>query len=262
MQTGKMESSRNGKVVEMDYRKYCFSTKDRLFAGLSGIGVLFLISFLFYRSLWAMTAGIPFLPLWIHIYRKQKIRKRNQELTFQFRECMQAVSGALLAGYSLENAWKEAERDIKLLHGETSYMYLELHNMNGQLAMQQPLEKLLADFGKRSGLEDVSRFCQIMQFAKRSGGNFSQIIAATVKRIGDKIEITREIETVIAQKRLESSIMALVPAAIITYLTLCSPGYLDVLYHNTAGIFIMTGCLSVYLFGIWLSVKIVQGVEL
>ncbi|MCI8991896.1 MAG: pilus assembly protein TadB [Eubacterium sp.] len=246
----------------MNYGKYRFSVKEKLLVGLSGVGLLLLISLLFYRSLWAMAAGAPFLPLWVGICRKQRIRKRNQELTFEFRECMQAVSGALLAGYSLENAWKEAEKDIKLLHGEASHMYRELHDMNGQLAMQQPLEKLLADFGERSGLEDVSRFCQVMQFAKRSGGNFSQIIATTVKRIGDKIEITREIDTVIAQKRLESGIMALIPAAIILYLTFCSPGYLDVLYHNITGVFIMSGCLAVYIFGIWMSVKIVQGVEL
>lgn len=246
----------------MDYREYRFSLKEKLLAGLCGAGILLVLSLLFYRSLWAMTAGIVFLPLWVRVCRKQKVRKRNQELTFQFRESMQAVSGALMAGYSLENAWKEAERDIKALHGESSCMYRELHDMNGQVAMQQPLEKLLADFGKRSGLEDVSRFCQVMQFAKRSGGNFSQIIAATVKRIGDKIEITREIEIVIAQKRLESGIMALVPAVIIAYLSFCSPGYLDVLYHNVAGVLIMSGCLAVYLFGIWLSVKIVQGVKI
>ena len=40
--------------------------------------------------------------------------------------------------------------------------------------------------------------------------------------------------------------MSLMPAGIILYMRITSPGFLDVLYHNTAGIVLMTLCLIVY----------------
>ena len=72
--------------------------------------------------------------------RKQKIAQRKEQLSLEFKETMQAVSGALTAGYSIENAFKEAQKEIHQLYGQTSYMEKELEQMNAKLALNQPLE--------------------------------------------------------------------------------------------------------------------------
>lgn len=36
----------------------------------------------------------------------------------EFRDAIQTVAAALLAGYSIEHAWKEAEREIMDLYGK------------------------------------------------------------------------------------------------------------------------------------------------
>lgn len=242
----------------MDYREYHFTKRERLLCFLKTLGICIVIAYLCYRSLLAMILFPLLYVLLLKRERKQKIAQRKEQLSLEFKETMQAVSGALTAGYSIENAFKEAQKEIHQLYGQTSYMEKELEQMNAKLALNQPLEELLMDFSNRSGLEDVESFCQVFVFAKRGGGNFVKIIKATVGQISDKLEIKREISTMIASKKLEQKIMQAVPVFILFYLDLTSPEFLQVLYQNPFGILVMTVCLLLYIAAMFLAEKIVN----
>lgn len=242
----------------MDYREYHFTKRERLLCFLKTLGICIVIAYLCYRSLLAMILFPLLYVLLLKRERKQKIVQRKEQLSLEFKETMQAVSGALTAGYSIENAFKEAQKEIHQLYGQTSYMEKELEQMNAKLALNQPLEELLMDFSNRSGLEDVESFCQVFVFAKRGGGNFVKIIKATVGQISDKLEIKREISTMIASKKLEQKIMQAVPVFILFYLDLTSPEFLQVLYQNPFGILVMTVCLLLYIAAMFLAEKIVN----
>ena len=56
----------------------------------------------------------------------------------------------------------------------------------------------------------------------------------------------------------EQMIMSLMPAGIILYLQLASPGFLDILYGNPFGICAMTVCLAVYGAAYWMGKRIVE----
>lgn len=144
------------------------------------------------------------------------------------------------------------------MYGEDALMVQELRYIMAHLSMNVPLEDLLEDFAKRSDLEDVSSFCQVFFFAKRSGGDFIGIIRTTSDRIGKKIELQRQLAADLAARKLESRIMNLVPLAILLYLDLTSPGYFDMLYGNLSGICIMSVCLIVYLAAYALSERMMQ----
>lgn len=67
----------------------------------------------------------------------------------------------------------------------------------------------------------------------------------------------REIEVCISGKRMEQMIMSLMPGAMILYMQLTSQGFMDVLYHNVAGI-VVTVCLGIYCLSFWMGRKIVR----
>ena len=60
----------------------------------------------------------------------------------------------------------------------------------------------------------------------------NRIIQTSARMLGDKIDVRKEIETTLAAKKAEQMIMSLMPAGIILYLKLTSPGFLSVLYGN------------------------------
>ena len=54
--------------------------------------------------------------------------------------------------------------------------------------------------------------------------------------------------------------MSVVPCMILIYVQMVSPGFLDVMYHNPAGIVIMSVCLLVY-FLAWLWGRKIVSIE-
>lgn len=241
-----------------DYSVYHYSAREHMRYFSEAVILILLVSYLFYHSLLAVWLILPFYPIFLKIRARQLCRQQKQDLCQQFKETIFSVAAALNAGYSVENAWKEAMDEMIQMYGEDALMVQELRYIMAHLSMNVPLEDLLEDFAKRSDLEDVSSFCEVFFFAKRSGGDFIGIIRTTSDRIGKKIELQRQLAADLAARKLESRIMNLVPLAILLYLDLTSPGYFDMLYGNLSGICIMSVCLIVYLAAYALSERMMQ----
>ncbi len=96
----------------MDYNKYRCNGRETLWIIGVSAGVTGILSWLFYQSWYAMGLFLPVCLLYWKKYKKEKILQRKERLLMEFRDGMQAVSAALLAGYSMENAWREAEKAL------------------------------------------------------------------------------------------------------------------------------------------------------
>ena len=105
-------------------------------------------------------------------------------------------------------------------------------------------------------MEDIQSFAEVFRTARRSGGDLVAITKITSDRIGEKIEVKREINTILAGKKMEGRIMNLVPLGMILYFWLCCPGFLDCLYTGMKGRLVMTIFLIVYLMAYGLNQKI------
>lgn len=223
-----------------------------------GIGILVVISYFFYRSIWAFFLFLPYL---IFYFRKKKREQQEQQaelLRYQFKDGIMAVSAALNAGYSVENAFREGRKDLALLYGKEEPIMREFQRIIRGLDANERLERLLFDFAKRSGLEEVESFAEIFATAKEAGGDFSVIIQTTAERIAARMEVKREIKTMVAAKNFEQKIMSLVPFLIMFYIDLTSPGFFSVLYGNILGVAVMTVCLGVYLLSRYLAEQIMR----
>lgn len=169
---------------------------------------------------------------------------------------MNSLIASLEAGYSVENAITKTYKELTLLFGSKSYICTELASMVKALRNNQNIEELFYDFGQRSGIEDIRDFGDIFKISKRSGGDLTGILKHSAEIITDKIEVHRKIDSLIASKKFESTIMNYVPFGIIFYIDLTSPGFFDSLYHNLFGIILMTVLLIIYLLAYLLSERI------
>ena len=113
----------------MDYRVYHLSRKE-VCKSIALAGLLTVaIAYLFYAS-WL---GIVFFPVFIWFFMKRQKKAGEEQMQLQlakeFVDTLRSISAALLAGFSIENAWKEAEKEILALYGKRSYMYQEVKEM-------------------------------------------------------------------------------------------------------------------------------------
>lgn len=210
-------------------------------------GVVLLMAYVFYDSLLPAPTLFPIWILYIKVWYEDISKKKEQEFMQQFRDSIQAVASALKAGYSVENAIREAGRDIAPLYGEDVRIRKEFDRMTHQLDMNMTTEDVLFGLAERTGQEDVENFVNVFSAAKKSGGDSISIIRNAVKIISEKIDTEKEIQTMLASKKLEFNIMCAVPFVIILYMKLTFGEFLSVLYGNITGAVIMSICICVYM---------------
>ncbi len=216
------------------------------------------IAVLFYNSPWGMVWLPAVYCLAGRMLKEAEDRKRKNRLNLEFKDYLNAASRALMAGYSVERAFVEALRDVKRLHGDGCQLFGRLGTMETRLGLKETIEHILNDFAEGCGSEDIESFVEIFCYAKRYGGDFVHIIAATTARICDKTDIMEEIHTVMAQKALEQKIMCAAPLGILLMFRLTSAEFIGRLYKNPLGVSVMTAALLVYAAAFVLGMKMVE----
>ena len=244
--------------MKQDYEKYHFTGQELVLYLTQSILLCFLVDYLFYQSIWVLPFFLPVPCFYLKWKKRQKIRERKRKLNYQFKDALNALSVAVQAGYSVENAVSACTRDLERLYSREDDILREFHYIETQQRVSVPVEELFLDLGNRCRIEDVENFAAVFYTAKRAGGDMEGILQKVARMLGDKIDVKREIETTLAAKKTEQLIMSLMPAGIILYLQLTSPGFLSVLYGNPFGICAMTVCLGIYAGAYWLGRKIVD----
>ena len=201
---------------------------------------------LFYNSPWGMLI-LPAAYVLAGKYIKERgRRKRRERMDLEFKDYMHAVSAALAAGNSVERAFLRGLQDVSRLHGEQSALAAQLGCMERRLGLKEPIERILSDFAAESGSEDIENFVEVFCHAKRGGGDFIHIMATSVRRICDKMEVLEEIRSVMAEKALEQKVMCMAPLGVLLFFKLSSPEFIGRLYGNLLGVSIMTAALALY----------------
>ncbi len=236
-------------MVIKRYDQYAFTWLDWLEYIAIVVGKTVVVSYLFFDSIKACIMCVPIGLVEYKNMQQQKIVQQKKQLCIQFRSLMESIVTSLTAGHSLEHSFMDAAKDLHLLYEDKADIFLELDRIQYGLERNVPIEELLMDFGKRSGIEDVENFANVIKAAKQNGGNLIRIIQKTVNSISDKMAVEEEIQTMIAAKKLEEKIMMFMPYGIILYLRISNGDFLQVLYHNLIG----AGAMLVFLIGIYIA---------
>lgn len=249
-----MQSLHTGK----SYWQQEITRREYSLAAVKGAAVAVGITFLFYGDIrWLLLPA----PLGVLYYRRcvaQCVRKKRQDFEKQFRDALESLSAELNIGYSMENAVKEVLSDLRVMYSEQSLICREFTYMVRQLNLNVTAEQAWRDLEKRVCLPEVSGFVTIFIQAKRSGGDSIMIIRNAVKQMTDKADVKREIETVIAAKKLEFQVMSVIPFGIIGYMRFSFPEFMGLLYGNLFGVCFMSICLGLYLAAWKLGSRIVD----
>ncbi len=238
----------NKNRVRLTKRQWCICTV--LYFSLS-----LLAAWLFYDLLYAALIALPFFALFIKAVKRVKMRKYADRLTEEFLGTLSSLSTSVSAGISPENAFVAAASDMEKLYGD-SPMVKELSVVNLRVAAGGRLTDALSDMARRTGIQEIYDFTVVFTVAKEKGSNLQEVISSCVDIMETKQEAECEARIAVRAKQYEQRIMCLIVPGILLYLRLSSGSFISVLYRNPFGITVMTICLVVYVFAIYLSEKI------
>jgi tight adherence protein B len=244
----------------IDYSVYHLSKNEKITAILVGAFFCFLVGYLFYMNV-IVAAIFSLLGFYFTKIRRVQLRdKRKRELTLQFKQMLFSLSSALSAGKSVDQAFKEIVKDLRLLYPDpNTYIIRELELINRRIANGDNIVNAIKDFSDRADSDDITNFSDVFITSTSTGGDLVEIISRTSTIISEKLEVQQEIQILVSGKKLESNVLILAPLGIIAFMSFAGNGYMDPLYEFPgAGPVIMTVCIAVLGFVYWVLQKIMD----
>ena len=229
--------------VTLNYKVYYMKPVEKLLYFLLAFVVGAMVGYLFYGGIGKDEFGQPttityilniLIPtvvgliagyLFIPVRTKQIIDKRRKDLNHQFRDMLDGLTTSLSAGKNVMDSFTSVYEDLKVQYEEGAYIHRELEIILSGMNNNFSIEDLLEDFGVRSGIDDIKSFANVFKISYRKGGNVKDIIRNTHAILSDKMEITEEIETLVASNKLEQNIMIVMPIALIAVIKMMSPEF-------------------------------------
>ena len=241
------------------FETYRPGRREMVFYYLVGSAAGAAIGWLFYRSL-IPSLGLCVLPLlfrsrYLHIRQEQKL----EEINMQFKDVLYAFSDSAASGRQAASAISSARQNLVRIYGEKNLLARAFTEMDLRIRQtNESPEKMLMDFSRECGIEDIRNFIEIYCICIRSGGDREKAIDKAAQIIGEKIGLRQELRSILSQKKLEAVILCSITPLILLFLQLSSSDYTDVLYTTLPGRLIMTLCLLAVGFAALMCLKIMD----
>ncbi len=242
-----------------DYDVYFLSIKWKILYVICASTVVFFIGYLFYRSI--IFAGVlsPLGILYLKVKKKQLILKRRNELNLQFKDLLNSLASSLSSGSTIENSFTCALDDLLVLYpSEETSIIRETKVIIHKLSLNTTIEDAISDLAKRTKLEDIANFSDVISICKRTGGNLIEAIKNASGIISDKIEMKQEIETMLSSRKFEQKVLNVMPLGMVLVLSLTAGDYISPIFNTIQGRAAMSVCLLLLSCAFILSNKIMN----
>lgn len=242
---------------QIDYDTYEMSWKEQVFYTMMAAVFIFFLSYIFYHHLLISLFVIPLALLYPKIKKKDLILKRKNSLQVQFKDALYALASSLMAGKSIESAFRDSLKDLEIIYPEPdTYILTEFRTIVRKLELNESIEDALQDFARRSHLEDIASFVDVFIISKRSGGNLVEIIKNTSTILADKLQIKQEIDTLLAQRKFEQKVLNSMPVLLIILLSWTTGDYMAPVFETGLGRAVMTAAIILLALAYYISQKI------
>ncbi len=242
-----------------DYSIYEMSPREKIvFFSLGFLGFA-LILFLFYHSIIVSLLGGFLIIKTRPLYERYRVEDRNKKLDIQFKDLLCSISASISSGRQMSEALVESWDNLSMMYSSKDLIMTELSHMKFSIEENNESDRiLLADFARRAHNDNINNFVRVYSTCRSLGGDLEKIIARTSDILTDKMNIDSDIEVIMAQKKIEGRLIALMPIAMIFILNVLSPVYIAPLYESLGGRTVMTFALGTWICGLWLMEKIAK----
>lgn len=250
-------SSGQTMISQIDYSKSKLTPLQKIGIFILAVIVFTLVYFVFYHNvILSMIIALPTAYIIEDKIVKFLIVERKKHLQLQFRDLLESMSVSVRAGGNELNALESAYKDLLLTYNPEADIMIELNtiilkNKNGGINLRD----LFMDFGKRSNVDDIKSFATIFNVIENKSNRFGDVIRDTHQIISDKVEIEREIQTMITAAKTESYIMLVMPVVITLAMSFMGGGLMDALFTTLSGRVAATVAIAIFIGAFLLAQK-------
>ena len=185
-------------------------------------------------------------------YLVLKESRRTGAFLAQLPDTLQLVAGSLSAGYSLPQALDAVVREgSQPVAGEFNRALVEAR-------LGVPVENALEGIGVRMRSEDFSWVVMAIRIQREVGGNLAEVLTTVAATLRERERLRRQVQVLSAEGKLSAYILGGLPPLFGLYLLLVRRTYIEPLYTDPIGIFMLVVLLVLITVGaLWLR-KVVK----
>ncbi|MEI6132178.1 MAG: hypothetical protein WCQ41_05070 [Bacillota bacterium] len=196
---------------------------------VSGLG------WIYFREIIAILVLLPLAVILQTVSQKQRKGRSQRQIMSQLRDMLISVSASISAGATLENSMKMVPCELAIIWPENSEIIRQIRVLVHRLGMSIPIEKAILEMAQDINIEDCERFAEVVAICKQSGGNLVNAVRSCADALTEKLDALFEIDSILAQRRLERNILVCIPHCMLAVLALMSPDYIEMLYSTSYG---------------------------
>ena len=216
----------------------------KFFVGAPALGML--LGNLYFDSYIAGAALSGALLLLLPYFRKLEEEKARMELLVQFKDLLYSMAASFSVGRNMRQALKESLEFWGNTYGDKDRIVIETRLMlRGMEEANETDVRVLKDFAERSGLRDIQDFANVYESCKVTGGDMGRAISRATEVIADRIDMDRELRSMMTAKLSEGRVVGLAPVALVCAMKSFAPEYMEPMYSTLSGT--MASCLSLAL---------------
>lgn len=151
----------------------------------------------------------------------RSINNRRKKFSVQLLDVLVLIKGAVLAGYSLQQALDLAVKEVSVPASE------EFGRVLREVRFGFPLDQALLNLSSRMENDDLQLVVTAIVVNAQVGGNLSTVLEAAIDTIRERIHLFGEIRSLTSYARYVGTLISILPFITGLIIYLLSPEYFD-----------------------------------
>jgi tight adherence protein B len=194
----------------------------------------------------ALFGYVPFLLV------RLKKNYKTRVIEKQMPEAMELLARSLRAGHALPSSIDLAGKEVPNPLGA------EMKTVYEEQRLGLSIAAALKRMGERVASQDLQYFVTAVMLQTETGGNLAEVMENIGYLIRERLKLKGKIQALTAEGRLSAIVLALLPFIVFLALTVMSRKYVDTLFSEPAGIYLMGGGILSILIGILWMRRIIK----
>lgn len=173
-----------------------------------------------------LLVAIPLLARYLILRKASRQRRRFEE---QLPDNLQVVASAMRAGHSFAGALGVSVDDA------AEPAKRELRRVVNDERLGVPIEEALDHAARRMENRELEHVALVSQLQRDVGGNTAEVLDRLNETMRANADVRRLVRTLTAQGRLGGTIVSLMPVAVVFFINLLNPNYMDPLLDSPIG---------------------------
>ncbi|MBE6391947.1 MAG: hypothetical protein E7042_07105 [Lentisphaerae bacterium] len=177
----------------------------------------------------SLCSACVLFPIPRFILRYLKIRRLNKFST-QLEDALNMISGALKAGFSINQALEEvADQDIHPLS-------VEFRLLTQEIRLGVTLEQALENMSRRIESEDFELVAVAISTARKTGGELTSTLSRVAALIRERVRIAQKVRALTAMGRMQAIMIGLMPFLLLLGMYHVSPHLIRTFFSTPIGL--------------------------